>query len=236
MQNTAEIIGASCIGTKEAGIPNQDAWLTYKTNEEEILIVCDGLGSSIYSDKGAKLACQSVLKIIGEKNKVNNFSDLGQNILEHWTLEVIKLKGKVEDYRTTCLFVIIDKKLKKICTGQIGDGLIIVKTDQLFRSKLESNKKDFLNETSCLGEKRSLEFYHKQYDYKFNYEILLVSDGIGDDIDIEKIDGLFYFLRNNYENIEQKERNKQLEKDLLKTTYNKFSDDKTLVFTWTINQ
>ena len=141
------------------------------------------------------------------------------------------MSGNVSDYRTTSSFVFVDMKRRKIISGQLGDGLIAVRADGKFQS-FNASEKDFINETECLGSSKDSSYLIRECEYQEDYNFLIATDGIGDELVLDKMDLLFEYLKRKYTRIQSSKRNSLLRSEILKTMSNKNNDDKTMIFAW----
>jgi len=226
-----EIIQATCIGIKPEGIPNQDCILIYENNKLLIITVSDGLGSSINSLEGAQLACKVVVDYFREDGQNISPAFLSKTIPQEWERLISERAGDRKDYRTTNSFVIILKHEKKIIIGRLGDVLVAVRVDGLF-IPISSFEKEFINETECLGSNGNPEYEILLHDFQNSFELLMASDGIGDELVNDKVELLFDYLKTKYASIKRKKRNYLLENEILQTLTDKNNDDKSLVFAW----
>lgn len=227
------ISSASVIGIDKE--KNQDAFGTVETKDYLISIVADGLGSSKYSEFGAKKAVEAVQKSCLEWQKLNNRKKeiLIQLIHFYWNLYISDSKYEKKECLTTCLFIYIDKKGKSIFLGQLGDGLIYLKSDNNFF--MTSNSTEF-NYTRALGSSKSIkdwQIYFEKLDSN-NLKCLMATDGVSDDIRenkeeefldaiVEKLKKVKFFLKN---------RNTIIENILNNWKTECHSDDKTITVLW----
>ncbi len=225
-------IQASVHGIKPDNIPNQDYIQTFETDTIYIVSVSDGLGSSLHSDEGAKLACGCVIDILANENSGVDFKNLSEKIVNEWQ-QLAKLKqGLIKDYRTANSFVAVFKKEKTILAGQLGDVMISLRIDGLFRH-LETTQKEFSNETECLGSGRNENFKLAKYDFGHSFDFLIATDGISDEIEPSKIEAFHDYLNAKYENVIFENRNSELQSEIENIMQDKNNDDKSLVYTWT---
>ena len=176
MELKTTIIQASIRGDKHETIPNQDYINVFENDEFLISTVSDGLGSSKNSLEGAQIACKSVIDEIQNFQLSSELQFLNNKVKERWKKEIESISSSVSDYRTTNSFIAVFKKEKKIIVGQIGDVLVSLRMDGLFRY-LESTSKDFSNETVCLGSGRDENYKQKKLKHcmtilKINFKIL----------------------------------------------------------------
>ena len=226
------IIQASIRGDKEESIPNQDYIDLFENEDVLIATVSDGLGSSKKSLDGAKIACKIVIQELQSFQTFSNLQLLNELIIMCWEKEIKRLSDSLSDYRTTNSFVAVFKKSQKIIVGQLGDGLVSLRIDGLFRY-LQSATKDFSNETECLGSGRNDNFNIALYEFGHSFDFLITTDGIGDELEIEKNETLHDYLKNKFKDIDPSIRNDILKQEIEDFVNEKNNDDKSLIFIWT---
>lgn len=231
MRLNFQTIAASIRGTKEEGIPNQDYFMTDESEEHLALVIADGLGASIYSQEGAKRVCEIVIDKCKAPLDQKRRLMMGDEIVTEWYDQIELLQWDSRSYQTTCLWVYIDKVHKEVVIGQIGDGIIAVKSDE-FGVEVFSLEKEFLNETACLGGPNKEQFKVERLSYENSLKIFLATDGISDDIEETKIVQLCSYLEHKFELILPKDREQELIVELKNTMDNKYCDDRTLIFSW----
>ncbi|MEI6882648.1 MAG: protein phosphatase 2C domain-containing protein [Bacteroidota bacterium] len=232
MKLATTVIQASIRGNKEDGIPNQDFIEVFENDDLMISVVSDGLGSSKNSLDGAKVACKSVIEEIQNFKLTSDLSLLNELIKTRWENEINKLSDTMGDFRTANTFVAVFKKHKKIIVGQLGDVLVSLRMDGLFRY-LESTKKDFSNETECLGSGRNEKFNLTLFEFGYSFDFLIATDGIGDELQTEKIEALHDYFKSKFQNLDASFRNEVLKNEIKEFVNEKNNDDKSLVFIWT---
>lgn len=232
MPFTINTIQASVRGDKSSEIPNQDYIAIFENDIHLIVSVADGLGSSVNSLDGARIACECVINVVQNWKIDQELSELDLRIRNNWDYIIAQKDDSYTNYRTTSSFITVFKKDKRIIVGQLGDVLVSIQTDGLFQH-LDSSAKDFLNETECLGSGREQKFKIRMLEFGQSFNFLLATDGIGDELNIITIEALHNFFINKFDNIEKLNRNKILEKDIMQFINEKNDDDKSLVFTWT---
>jgi hypothetical protein len=226
------IIRTSIRGDKDETIPNQDYIEIIDNDDLLVATVSDGLGSSKDSLEGAIVACKSVTDIIANFRLTVDNQTLDERIRETW-LKEIKLKSDtIEDFKTANSFVAVFKREKKILVGQLGDVMVSLRIDGLFRY-LESTSKDFSNETVCLGSNQNEKYQITLFEFGHSFDFLIASDGIGDELQPNKIDKLHDYFKGKFKNIEKSKRNYFLKKEIESFVNKKNNDDKSMVFIWT---
>ncbi|HHH52957.1 MAG TPA: hypothetical protein ENK91_04810 [Bacteroidetes bacterium] len=227
------IYSASVIGIDKKN--NQDAFGTVETEDYLISVVADGLGSAKHSKFGAKTAVLAVQKSCLEWKKLNNRKKeiLIQLIHFYWNLYISDSKYEKKECLTTCLFLYIDKKEKNVFLGQLGDGLIYFKSDNIFF--ISSNNIDF-NYTKALGSSKNIkdwQIYFEKLETN-NLKCFMATDGVSDDIVENKEEEFLNVIIEKLKRVKffQKNRNRILEEILQnwKTKYH--SDDKTITVLW----
>ena len=229
---TTTTIQASLRGNKDEAIPNQDFIQLMENDDILIVSVSDGLGSSKYSLEGAKLACDTVIEKLKDFQFTSDLQLLNEQIKTHWEGEISKLAHSYKEYRTTNSFIAVSKKEKKIIVGQLGDVLVSLRIDGLFRH-LHSTRKDFSNETDCLGSGRDENFNLALFEYGHSFDFLIATDGIGDELEISKLESLHDYFKSKFMHIDVSVRNNILMQDIEDFVNKKNNDDKSMVFIWT---
>lgn len=225
------IIQASIRGYKLEGIPNQDYIDIFENDEFLIATISDGLGSSKNSLEGAQVACSIVIDEVQNFRLSSELEFLNVKIKDRWNNEIASISNQAKDYRTTNSFVAVFKKEKKVIVGQLGDVMISLRIDGLFRY-LESTSKDFSNETNCLGDGSNGRFNLAIFDFGHAFDFLIATDGIADELLSEKIETLHDYFKHKFQEIEPSSRNGALILDLEEFLVEKNNDDKSIVFIW----
>jgi len=225
------LIQASIRGDKHEDIPNQDYVDVFENDEFLITTVSDGLGSSKNSLEGAQIACKSVIDEIQNFQLSSELQFLNNKIKEKWKKEIESISQNVSDFRTTNSFIAVFKNEKKIIVGQLGDVMVSLRMDGLFRH-LESTSKDFSNETVCLGSGKDENFKLAMFEFGHTFDYLIATDGIADELQTEKIETLHDYFKNKFQNIEASRRNDSLKYDLEEFLNEKNNDDKSMIFIW----
>ena len=225
-------IQATVSGDKPDNIPNQDYIQVFENDTIFIGSVSDGLGSSLHSKDGAQLACECVIDIIKKENSEVDFNTLSDKITKQWQHLVEQNDGIIKDYRTTNSFVTVFKKEKTLIAGQLGDVMISLRIDGLFRH-FETSQKEFSNETDCLGSGKSEKYKIAKYEFGHSFDFLIATDGISDEIEPLKLEAFQDYLKDKFQNISPENRNSELQSEIEIIMKDKNNDDKSLLYTWT---
>lgn len=210
--------------------PNiQDAFRYYESDDKIIAVIADGLGSRKKSADGARLICKLFVEELQCKNLPQESSDIVSPELWYNTLQ--QQKCNIDDYCTTCSFTIIDKLNKQVCIGQIGDSPIFIKVDNSSVIEMRQEK-DFSNITDCLGPSGIKKFSIHTYTYQCNVNVLVTSDGIGDELDSSSLAPLFQYLSSKYGSFSRKSRSRRFTKEIKSTIGKVNHDDKSAIYIW----
>jgi serine/threonine protein phosphatase PrpC len=211
----------------------QDAIGIINEKSYSLIIVADGLGSSKNSDYGAKKAIVSVEKAVNQWRKLDkkNNKVLIQLIHFYWNLLIGDSGLEKKDCLTTCLFAYLDKRDKKIILGQLGDGLLLVKTkgETVF---VKSNEE--YNFTKSLGYSNSF----KDWNIKLinfdtnNFTLLVTTDGISEDLVENKEDEFAETIIKKLSTLKRNRRNSYLNQLLIDWPTKFHTDDKTICIAW----
>lgn len=211
----------------------QDALGIINQKYYSLIIVADGLGSSKNSDYGANKAIVSVEKAVTQWRKLDKKDNkvLIQLIHFYWNLLINDSGLEKKDCLTTCLFAYLDKSDKKIILGQLGDGLLLVKSkgETVF---LKST--DDYNFTKSLGISKSYEDWNiklTNYDSD-NFTLLVTTDGISEDLVENKEDEFAEAIIKKMSNLKQNKRNSYLNQLLVNWPTKFHTDDKTICIAW----
>ena len=201
--------------------------LLKETTEFLCVVVADGLGSKPNSKHGAATICELVAK--------NLVADVSvefavEKAISNWYDIVTREKTKT-DYSTTCSFAIIDKLNSFITIGQIGDSPVWVRTDKNTIITMMPDK-DFSNETECIGGYPMPMFRLRSMSFDNNLEILISTDGFGEEIMDGAICGLLDYLKEQYSVINTKERNLLFTQEIHNSIGLKNNDDKSVFYIW----
>ena len=232
MEQIISYIQASVPGDKPDNIPNQDYIEVFENETIFIGAVSDGLGSSLHSKEGARLACECVIDILKKEVSVIYFNTLSDKITKQWQHLVVQNNELINDYRTTNSFVSVFKKEKIIIAGQLGDVMISLRIDGLFRH-FETTQKEFSNETDCLGSGKNERYKIAKYEFGHSFDFLIATDGISDEIEPLKLEAFQNYLNDKFQNIAIDNRNIELQSEIEIIMKDKNNDDKSLLYTWT---
>lgn len=178
---------------------NQDFFTCNIRNEIKYVIVADGLGSAIQSDKGAEKAVTLLEQMILE-NFTNEMtvSEIEMNVFHIEFLEAWKksFPNTYRDHDTTLLYVIVFNH--GVIAGSIGDGLILSLIDNQV-DYLKENRDSFSNQTYSLASNHAINNFrsiYKPINFKDDLPciFILATDGVSDDLKPELVEQLPFYL------------------------------------------
>ena len=210
--------------------PNiQDAFRFQEDDRRIIAVIADGLGSRQKSGDGARLICKLIVEELNGKSIPIKPEDIDS--ASKWLKMLIERHCKPDDFCTTCSFAVIDKLTKQVSIGQIGDSPIFLRVDNMSVYEMRSPK-DFSNITDCLGSKNVPQFAINNYKFESSVNILVTSDGIGDELESSTLGSLFSYLSTKYEQFTPKSRSRRFTKELRSTIGKVNHDDKSAIYIW----
>lgn len=212
---------------KKLKLPNQDCFGFKTFSWGEVMVVCDGMGSSKWAHLGSRMACKAVIEttaLYARKafREPQNFLKL---IYEKWLNLISPLEPSL--CQSTCLFAMTYED--KALIAQLGDGMIACVNKEKTSLPLDEGDKLFSNLTCGLGEKFNFKTWKvKELELLDLIAIVLCTDGIADDLKEEKkthfAKDVAYFFRD----LKSSEQTLMLKKALYKWPVPKHLDDKTL--------
>lgn len=230
MLNDWNIFDVSLIGPKHKVTqnPNQDCATSVHLKYCDILVVADGLGSHQYSHLGSRAICRAVVKVCKMlDNHIENFNANYLLKLVHTTWLMLLQNQLIHQCGTTCLICIRTKC--KIHIFTLGDGLVAVLDKGHNCHLLIGEDKEFGNITNAVNEN------FNEQDWKvFEYcsekilMVMLCTDGIADDIMIDKREHWVHDFYEHYKNHTSKQIANDIRKWLKNWSVKNHHDDKTI--------
>jgi hypothetical protein len=186
------IASASVVGTshKLQGSPGQDAFLTeiIANGDEQVLVVAvsDGAGSARAADVGSRIAVASIIEqarawLNGERE----LSTLTRSVVEEWLKGVreqiadlaAEAQSEMRDYAATLLVTVLGPDYAAF--GQIGDGAIVVLTDeQEWAWIFWPQHGEYANTTNFVTDDNALEKLEFDAGPRSIGELAIFSDGL----------------------------------------------------------
>ena len=219
-----------------AALPNQDAWswTRWRQRQEDVYcaVVCDGLGSRSQAREGALAGVRAAKRAARQWARAPGapVSLLVRLVEVLWRLEVAP--HPPGNCATTCLIVLAfpEGKTTRLVILTLGDSRCIVEAAGGLHILGGRAADQFSNVTLALGTPHHMDDWQLQ-DFKTEGQVrvLILSDGIADDVSVEKFPELFSWL-SDFENRPASARGQALRRALRSWPVLGHSDDKTLVY------
>ena len=214
-------------GHIERAEPNQDALMLTAWRGGWLAAVADGLGSHQHSDIGAQRACQTARRVLRQNVSAFDLDQMLQSIHQRW-LEAIK-PHHTNTVATTLLLARVQAN-GVLHLAQLGDGLLLLRSGgQLFC--LTSPRIGFGNQTYALGAQHRSDRWQQMQAVltQPGDGIVLMSDGVADDLDATQLPQLMQTLYANLRCRNRRTGRIWLQTELGNWATPMHSDDKTLL-------
>lgn len=210
----------------EQDLANQDAIALRGRRGGWVAAVCDGLGSCSQSQIGSRAATQAVQHVLSNYGKGKTDS-ITADIHEQWLARIAP--HPVRNVATTCLWASIDRS--GFCSlGQLGDGLILFRSaGRIYR--LTPERQGYSNQTLALWDQHESKHW-LQAECCLSHPgdgVVLMTDGVSDDLVPDVIGGFFEALSNNISRRGRRAGRRWLQKELEEWSTPMHGDDKSLV-------
>ena len=170
-------------GHQRAGLPNQDAYLTFSKDGRYGIALSDGLGSCALSDKGSKAVCCAVVATM-DRTPASAAFDIDSFLEDIKSTYCASVDSdEYLKYLSTCLWCFYPGD-GRIYAGMLGDGLVaIVKNDGSVIRMTDAKSDGFSNVVISLSPKTTREQWQTISLPVDTFKgVLLCSDGIADDL------------------------------------------------------
>lgn len=221
--------GVSMIGPGHIknGIPNQDYFMEKHSNHFDCIVVSDGVGSCVRSDRGSQVACHAVIETLSVLNIENSLPDINlfvDQIKKNFLEGIVPFQPK--ECSATCLWAI--RFTGKVVLGMLGDGLTAcLLKDGTVMTLADDKTEGFSNLVSALSEKVMPENWkYIEIPEEQCRAILLCTDGISDDL--EDVNGFVCGFLESCINKANETNIRDTRDMLLNWPVPKHSDDKTI--------
>ena len=209
-------------------LPNQDYAYIDFVGKFLLAMVCDGLGSHLHSDYGARTLCSLFPDCFLEwsKYRPNKIEDLLKLLQSRWLIRTRKMG--VETCGCTCQLAMLNPKGKG-WIAQLGDGMTLVRhKDEI--AKFTEKKIGYGNETLAMGDGDLQSHWRKsKIDVSTSGDrLLIMTDGISEDI-LPQAEGKFISTFNLFFSKSRSEGQNDLTKELINWPTPHHLDDKTIV-------
>lgn len=128
----------SCAGVCHLAenMENQDAFSVCSNDQYTVMVLADGVSTCTHAGQGAQLACDTAAQLL--LSCAHYFMSappetipriLLRNILHALSKQAEKDSVRIEEFSSTLVFVLHDRKQRKLLLFQLGDGLIVGSQD-----------------------------------------------------------------------------------------------------------
>lgn len=218
--------GATVIGPAhiQDQLPNQDALLVSGVSGGYCISVADGLGSRSLSHLGSAAAVNLARQNVRTAYK-DNALEVSLTMHRAW---LSFFNNDYKKHETTCLWAYVDSKGQGK-TGQVGDGLILLRSNGIFKI-ISRQREGFGNQTITLSQaKDAINWDTDHFSLnKLGDGIVLMTDGISDDLIPEELEAFFDALYQRFCFSNKRKMKKWLTKELHAWSTPKHGDDKSI--------
>lgn len=205
------------------GTPNQDALCISGYKGGWTIAVADGLGSRPLSHLGSRKAVQ-LFRHLARQQAVMLPDGLGLALRREW---LAYFGDSFSRYETTCLWAWVDVDGRGVA-GQVGDGLVLVRSNGAFRV-MTAPRKGFGNQTDTLAQADSETVLSAEFELMCPGDgVLLMTDGISDDLVPEQLESFFQAIYLRQRRSSKRQMRQWLTRELSGWSTPFHGDDKTL--------
>ncbi|CAO1659122.1 Protein phosphatase 2C domain-containing protein [Halomonas sp. NYA30] len=217
--------GASVRGPahEQDDTPNQDAITVRSSGKGCFASIADGLGSRRYSHIGSRRAVELAHQVVIGGSSVAS-ADVPALLGRAWRTA---FADQYDQYETTCLWAWIDGDGEG-GVGQVGDGLVLIRSQGRFRILTEQNY-GFGNQTITLAQAESMGASSSDILLTSPGDgVLLMTDGISDDLIPEQLEPFFDAIYRRQQRCSKRRLKRWLEAELQQWSTPRHGDDKTI--------
>ena len=236
MAEAVDIYGASVRGPRnlQRGTPNQDAWTHAQGPFGHLIGVCDGLGSRLASDTGARAACRALRRSarLWSRGGASPTSRVDPTHLVRlveilWRLD-LSPRGPAE-CASTCLFALREPGGHLLLAG-LGDGLAVLRKAGTGVATFGGRSPDaFGDETLALGTPHRMDdWWIASEPPGWGRTVVLATDGVADDIAPERLSAFTDWLADDIGLLAPAARWRRLCRELRGWPVPSHLDDKTV--------
>lgn len=215
------VAGASIVGQTHLldDLPNQDAILYKRHQQNWIVSVADGLGSKPYSQIGSKLACRA--SQFFWQNKLSL-----KRLHQYWCENL----GHIPPNQASTTLLTAYVFLNQAHILQLGDGLILGRSGGQVLAVSQA-RDDYLNQTNCLSTHFNTTYWQQCTLPLFQAGdgLILMTDGIADDIEPQHYASFFETIYQTFQTRSHRRQKGWLKKELSDWATPLSGDDKSLV-------
>ena len=207
----------------QEGAPNQDALCIRGLKGGWSIAVADGLGSRPLSHHGSAGAVRLFSQLARQGADLKH-DTVGRALRDAW---LNRFGARYSAYETTCIWALVDACGKGVA-GQIGDGLLLVRSHGEFRVITEQ-RQGFGNQTLTLAQADLQTINSTDIELgRPGDGVLLMTDGISDDLIPEHLESFFEAIYQRQRRSSKRQMRQWLTRELNGWSTPRHGDDKTI--------
>ncbi|MBX9756543.1 MAG: protein phosphatase 2C domain-containing protein [Pseudomonadaceae bacterium] len=204
------------------GLPNQDALCVSGLAGGWCIAVADGLGSRPLSHLGSRKAVQSFRQLARQQRDILHGS-VALSLRDAW---LAHFGDCYRPHETTCLWARVNGQGQGVA-GQVGDGLLLIRSQGVFKI-VTDQRQGFGNQTTTLAQAAVSSCSINFELYKPGDGVLLMTDGISDDLIPEHLEPFFEAIYQRQLRGSKRRMRQWLTKELHGWSTPRHGDDKTI--------
>ncbi len=204
------------------GSPNQDALCVSGLTGGWCIAVADGLGSRPLSHLGSRKAVQLFRQLARQQPGIAHDS-VTQNLRDAW---LAHFGERYRLHETTCLWAWVNDQGHGVA-GQVGDGLLLVRSQGVFRIVTDA-RQGFGNQTTTLAQPAEADCSLTFSLCQPGDGVLLMTDGISDDLIPEQLKPFFEAIYQRQLRDSKRRMRQWLTRELNGWSTPRHGDDKTI--------
>ncbi|ANI12795.1 protein phosphatase 2C domain-containing protein [Pseudomonas aeruginosa] len=205
------------------GTPNQDALCVSGLRGGWCIAVADGLGSRPLSHLGSRKVVQLFRQLARQRQDMPR-GTVAPVLRDAW---LVHFGDCYRDHETTCLWARVDASGRGVA-GQVGDGLLLVRSQGVFTA-LTERRQGFGNQTTTLAQADSQDGCSVDLVLSLPGDgVLLMTDGISDDLIPEQLEPFFDAIYQRQLRCSKRRMRQWLTRELHGWSTPRHGDDKTI--------
>ncbi|MNF73716.1 hypothetical protein D3C84_557260 [compost metagenome] len=185
--------------------------------------MADGLGSRPLSHIGSQKAVQLFRQLSRQQQEISHDA-VGSALRNAW---LAHFGDRYRAHETTLLWAKLDASGRGV-VGQVGDGLMLVRSQGVFRV-LTGRREGFYNQTSTLAQANSQDCCSAEIDLSRPGDgVLLMTDGISDDLIPEQFEPFFDAIYQRHLRCSRRRMRQWLTRELNGWSTPRHGDDKSI--------
>lgn len=211
--------------------PNEDACLARCEGFGGLVAVSDGLGSRTLSRHGSQAAVMAALHAARAWAKYPSASPRELILLVEAYWRLLIAPHKPDDCAATLIFAVADR-YGSLTVCSLGDGTALVEAAGSLVRLGQRPEAAFANETIALGLPHKAVSWQVHTGQAAGSTVVLATDGVADDLNPAKLNGLPRVLRRQLQPLGAPEQKRVLKEALRSWPIPRHGDDKSIGLLW----